>query len=127
LDRGDELTRRTVRRAARYLGYGIASAINLLDPDMVILGGGVVEALGERITKRAIKTARPNIIAESARDVPIVRAALGDDAGLLGAALLARASLVGRPAVPSDRVPVDGPSVAAGTDPRATSTGQAAP
>lgn len=103
LERGDKLTRRIVRRAARYLGYGIASAVNLLDPDIVILGGGVVEAIGDGITKRAIKTARPNIIAESARNVAIVRAALGDDAGLLGAALLARESLDSRAAAASNQ------------------------
>ncbi len=116
LERGDKLTRRIVRRAARYLGYGIASAVNLLDPDVVILGGGVVEALGEGITKRAIKTARPNIIAEAARNVPIVRAALGDDAGMLGAALLARESLDSRTAVAPDPAPDAHPPATAEDD-----------
>ncbi|HVA91072.1 MAG TPA: ROK family protein, partial [Chloroflexota bacterium] len=86
----DKVTRRVLKRAAEYLGYGIASAINLIDPDMIIIGGGVVEALGDTFLNWAIKVARPNCISEPARATPIVRAALGDDAGMLGAALLAR-------------------------------------
>jgi glucokinase len=91
LQQGDRLTHRVVRRAARYLGYGVASAINLLDPDVVILGGGVVEAVGDELTERATRIARRNLIAAAAQSTPIVRAALGDDAGMLGAALIARA------------------------------------
>lgn len=90
LAQDDKVTKRMLKRAAEYLGYGIASAINLIDPDMIIIGGGVVEALGDTFLDWAIKVARPNCIAEPARATPIVRAALGDDAGMLGAALLAR-------------------------------------
>ena len=90
LAQDDKVTKRVLKRAAEYLGYGIASAVNLLDPDIIILGGGVVEALGETFINWAIKVARPNYICEAARDTPIVGAALGDDAGMLGAALLAR-------------------------------------
>ena len=93
LDRNDKLTKKIVRRAAHYVGYGIASAVNLLDPEIIILGGGVVEAIGDRFVTWASERARPNIIASDARDIPIVRAALGDDAGMLGAALLARSLL----------------------------------
>lgn len=95
LAQDDKVTKRVLKRAAEYLGYGIASAVNLFDPDIVILGGGVVEALGETFVNRAVKVARPNYICEAARTTPIVRAALGDDAGMLGAALLARGSAGG--------------------------------
>lgn len=95
LQEDDKVVKRVLKRAAEYLGYGVASAVNLIDPDMVILGGGVVEALGETFVGWAAKVARPNFIAEAARDIPIVCAALGDDAGMLGAALLARDSVGG--------------------------------
>ncbi|HEY8743524.1 MAG TPA: ROK family protein [Chloroflexota bacterium] len=90
LAQDDKVAKRVLKRAAEYLGYGIASAINLFDPDMIILGGGVVEALGDTFINWASKVARPNCICVAARDTPIVAAALGDDAGMLGAALLAR-------------------------------------
>lgn len=93
LERNDKLTKRVVRRAAHYVGYGIASAVNLLDPEIIILGGGVVEALGDTFMNWAIERARPNIIASDARAVAIIRAELGDDAGMLGAALVARSVL----------------------------------
>lgn len=87
---GDRLTRRVIRRSAKYVGLGIASLVNLLDPDVVILGGGVVEALGSFYVERAAKVARRNIISDIVRDVPILQSTLGDDAGILGAAEVVR-------------------------------------
>jgi glucokinase len=97
LNKHDKLTEKVIKRAAKYLGYGIASAVNLLDPDIIILGGGVVEALGNLLIDHAVKIARPNILADVARATPIVRATLGDDAGMLGAALIAKALLTESP------------------------------
>lgn len=91
----DKLAKRILKRAAQYLGYGIASAVNLIDPDVVILGGGVIEAVGDPFVAWATKVARPNCISPASRDIPIVCAALGDDAGMLGAALLARETVEG--------------------------------
>ena len=88
--RGDKLTRRIVHRAARYAGIGVGSAVNLLDPAIVVLGGGVVESLGDAYVQRVARVARRYIIDETAKAVPVVAAELGDDAGVLGAALLAR-------------------------------------
>ncbi len=68
-----------------YLAHGIASMINLLSPQMIVVGGGIseagefyIEALGERVLKYAIP--------ECASGVRIVRATLGNCAGELGAA-----------------------------------------
>lgn len=90
IDQGDKLAEKVVGRSARYVGLGIAGLVNLLDPDVVVLGGGVVEALGDWYVKRAAEAARPDIISEAVRDVPIVQSKLGDDAGVLGAAQLVR-------------------------------------
>ncbi|MBA3415349.1 MAG: ROK family protein [Chloroflexia bacterium] len=84
---GDELTTETVREAARYLGLGIASAINLLNPQRVILGGGVIEAV-DLLFDTAARYARQESLPTPARSVEIVRAGLGDNAGVVGAALL---------------------------------------
>jgi len=50
----------------------------------------VVDAIGQQYVEWVAETARPHILAASARLLPIVAARLGDDAGLLGAALTAR-------------------------------------
>jgi len=63
--------------------------VNLLDPAVVVIGGGVAEALGEPYVDWAREVACRQILASSARDMPIVASQLGDDAGLLGAALTA--------------------------------------
>ena len=87
---GDKLTRQVVDKSARYVGIGVGSLVNVLDPAIVALGGGVAENLGARYVKRVAKIARRYIVDETARAVPIVTATLGDDAGVLGAALLAQ-------------------------------------
>ncbi len=84
----DKLAKKIVGKSAKYAGYGISCVVNLLNPDIVVLGGGVVEAVGAWYVKRATESARQNVISEDVRDVPIVQSSLGDDAGILGAAQL---------------------------------------
>jgi glucokinase len=84
---------RAARRSARYAGLSIGGVVNLLDPGIVVIGGGIAEALGQRYVEWASEVARRHILAAGARDVPIVASRLGDDAGLLGAALTAFAGL----------------------------------
>jgi predicted NBD/HSP70 family sugar kinase len=55
----------------------------------VVIGGGIAEALGQRYVDWATEIAYRQILAASARNIPIVASQLGDDAGLLGAALTA--------------------------------------
>jgi len=83
----DELAIDIVPEAGRYLGYGLASVINLLNPPRIILGGGVIEAI-ELFFQVAERTARRESLATSARSVTIVPSALGDNAGVVGAAML---------------------------------------
>jgi glucokinase len=89
----DPVALRAARRSARYAGLAIGGVVNLLDPATVVLGGGIVEAVGQPYIDWAATEARRQIISSSARDVPIVASVLGDDAGLLGAALTAFAGL----------------------------------
>jgi glucokinase len=89
----DTVAIRAARRSARYTGLAIGSVVNLLDPAVVVIGGGVAEALGQRYVESAADAARRQILASSALDLPIVMSQLGDDAGLLGAAMTAFAGL----------------------------------
>ncbi len=90
VQRGDALTLEMLGWAQHYLGLAVASIVNLIDPEMVILGGGVVEALGEYFLAPVRETAFANLIAKhDLQRVKIVAAKLGDQAGVLGAAMLA--------------------------------------
>ena len=74
--------------AGRVLGYGLAEAVNLLDPAAVVVGGGL-GSVGGPYWDAAIETARERTWADVAREVPLLRSELGPDAGLIGAALIA--------------------------------------
>lgn len=87
VDGGDELVVETMREAGRYLGLGLASAINLLNPTRIILGGGVIEAV-DLLFDTAVNHARREALPTPARTVEIVKAGLGDNAGVVGAAIL---------------------------------------
>jgi len=83
----DELTVETIHEAGRYLGLGLASVLNLLNPARIVLGGGVIEAvdlLFDVATNHCLREALPT----AANSVEIVRAELGDFSGVVGAALI---------------------------------------
>jgi glucokinase len=88
---GDELAIETLTEAGRYLGFGLASVINVLNPTRVILGGGVIEAVPLLFDVASARTRREALPA-AARRTEIVKAGLGDHAGVVGAALLGAAA-----------------------------------
>ncbi|MHB9034625.1 MAG: ROK family protein, partial [Anaerolineae bacterium] len=76
------------------LGLLVASCVNLLDPEMVVVGGGVLERMGEPYLEPVRADAREHYINHTNADqVQIVKAALGDYSGVTGAAVLARERL----------------------------------
>ncbi len=87
---GDEVAQALLDDAAEALGTGLASAINLMNPQRIVLGGGVTKS-GERWWKVVRETASANILPQVHAE--IVPAGLGDDAPLWGAAALAEALL----------------------------------
>lgn len=87
VEQGDMLVIETLTEAGRYLGIGLASAINLLNPQRVVLGGGVIESCG-LLYDVAVETAKREALAAALRGVEFHRAQLGDHAGVVGAALL---------------------------------------
>lgn len=87
---GDALATEVIEEAGRWLGIGIASLVNALDPALVLVGGGAGQAMQSWLLPAARRAAEPRILGHRRRTVPtIVPAALGDDAGVVGAALLA--------------------------------------
>ena len=87
----DPLVTEVMSRAQWHLGLLTASVVNLVDPEMIVFGGGVAEAMGDDFLKPIRVTARQYYIQQAGADkVRIVLATLGDYAGVLGAAVLAR-------------------------------------
>ena len=86
--KGDELALEIFRRMGVYLGIGLANLINILNPEMIVIGGGVVNGwdLFERDMMQQVEERAFPLLAAR---VKIERAKCGDDAGLLGAARLA--------------------------------------
>lgn len=85
---GDELALEVFKRVGTYLGVGLANLINIIDPEIIVISGGVVNGwdlfaadMYQQVGERAFRT--------SAQQVRIERALCGDNAGLLGAARLA--------------------------------------
>ena len=89
LERDDDLAHELVDRAVRALGAGVASAVNVLDVDAVVIGGGLGLKLGEPYAERLRVAMQPHLFA-SERPPAIRLAALGDLGGAIGAALLSR-------------------------------------
>ncbi|MBN2357696.1 ROK family protein, partial [candidate division KSB1 bacterium] len=85
----DKAVAPAVEKSAIYLGYGVASFLNIFNPEVVVLGGGVVEAIGEPYVRIVKETAIRNCFKIASRNVRIVAAALKDDSAVLGAAMLA--------------------------------------
>jgi glucokinase len=92
----DLVALKEVQRAAHFLGVGLGSLINALGPEIVIIGGGVAGALGEDYLDLVRSAARAQAFTDPEGKIRIEQAALGDDAGILGAALLAREQFVKR-------------------------------
>ncbi len=87
LKHGDDLATRLIDRAVKALGTGIASAVNLLDPEAVIIGGGLGIRFGEKYVSRIATRMHPHLFVPD-RPPHMHVATLGDLGGALGAALL---------------------------------------
>jgi glucokinase len=87
LEHGDELAENLIERALKALGTGIASAVNLIDPEAVIFGGGMGLRFGERYQERLQKEIHKHLFVED-RQPAFEIASLGDLGGAIGASLL---------------------------------------
>jgi glucokinase len=85
---GDPVARDVVEVVGRHLGVGISNVINILNPEVVVVGGGVIAA-GELLLEPARKVVAERALAPSRDQVRIVPTRFGDASGMIGAALLA--------------------------------------
>jgi glucokinase len=90
--RGDKFVSKVIDETAEYIGIGVANLVNILGPEVVVLGGGVVEALSDEMMSIIIKTAKEHAMPGTLKGVEIVASKLGDIAGITGGAVLAKRS-----------------------------------
>ena len=95
LDRDDELAHRLMDRAIRALGAGVASTLNVLDVEAVIIGGGLGLRLGTPYVEKIREAMMPHLFA-SERPPAVELAELGDLGGAIGASLLVSAASASR-------------------------------
>ncbi|HTS01395.1 MAG TPA: ROK family protein [Thermoanaerobaculia bacterium] len=89
-EEGDELARRAISRSARAVGISIANVFNILSPDVFVLGGGVATDVGKPYLAEVRHWADAFSYTQDLGRIRVEPAGLGDDAGVLGAALYAR-------------------------------------
>lgn len=83
LDEGDELDGQLFDAAVETVGVAVGSAINLLDLEMVVIGGGLAEKMGQELADRIAAAAAPWMLQPN-RELTFVVSELGDDAGVVG-------------------------------------------
>lgn len=85
---GDGLALEVISKAATYLGVGMVNLVNIFNPEMIIVGGGVAQ-MGDLLLEPARRVVKERAFQLAAQAVRIVPAQLGDNAGVLGAAVFA--------------------------------------
>ena len=86
---GDPLALEVISQAATYLGIGMVNLVNIFNPEMIIVGGGMAK-MGDRLLSPARQVVLERAFRLPAQAVRIVPAQLGEDAGVIGAAVFAR-------------------------------------
>lgn len=93
LRKGDKLVEKVIEDAAEYTGIAVANLINILNPEVIVLGGGVMDALEDEMMAIIVATARDYAMAGTDKGIEIIASKLGDSAGITGAAVLAKMGL----------------------------------
>ncbi len=86
---GDDYSKEVMRETAQFLGAGIANLINILNPGMVVISGGVTRA-GDRLLEPLKKEVRRRAFSHASENCQIVASSLGSMAGVIGAACVFR-------------------------------------
>jgi glucokinase len=92
---GDAVACEVVLETAYYIGLGLTNAVNLLNPEMIIIGGGIAQA-GEILFEPIRRVVRERALPYSSQACRIVPAQLGEEAGVIGGATLARREMARR-------------------------------
>ena len=87
VENNDELVIGILNEAAEYLSCGLASVVNFLNPEVIILGGGLIEAV-DYFYDLTVKKTRAKALPVPAQKIKIIKTKLGDFSGIIGAAML---------------------------------------
>ena len=90
IKRGDKFVEHIVEEAAEYTGIAVSNLINILNPEVVVIGGGLVEQLEDEMLAIIVETAMDYAMPGTTKGIEIIATRLGDDAGITGGAVLAR-------------------------------------
>lgn len=93
MEKKDALTEKVMRQSAHYVGVAIANTITLLSLPCAVVGGGLMEAVGRPYLKMVTESFKEHVFPAMLSDCEILASKLGDDAGVVGAADLARMRL----------------------------------
>ncbi len=93
LRKGDKLVEKVIEEASEYIGIAVANVINFLNPQCIVLGGGVLDALQDDMMPIIVATARDYAMTGTDKGIEIIASRLGDEAGITGSAVLARQGL----------------------------------
>jgi glucokinase len=85
---GDNLAKELIARTAHYIGVGLANLVNIFNPELIVIGGGLSN-IGDMLLKPAFKIAGERAFREAFQAVRFVPAGLGGNSGVLGAAAFA--------------------------------------
>ena len=88
--KGDDLVEKVIEEAAEYVGIAVANFMNIFNPQTIVLGGGVIDAMGDEMMAIIVATAGDYALNGTSKGVEIIASKTGDDAGIIGAAVLAR-------------------------------------
>lgn len=91
---GDRVVEQIVREAARQVGTAVGGIVHLLGPDVVVLGGGLVEAMPELYLESVTAAAKEWVLPSLTDSFRVEAARLGDDAAVMGAAAWARETVL---------------------------------
>jgi glucokinase len=86
--KGDQKAIETWNEVGKHLGLGLANIVDILNPEIIIVGGGIARGAGELLMNPAKKEMRKNVLSESAKKTPVILAKLNEYAGAIGAGLL---------------------------------------
>ncbi len=84
----DKVACRVVQETAYYLGAGLSSTVNLFNPEVIVIGGGVAIASGRNFIKLIKAEVKDRAFPSATKNLRIVKAKLGNDAGFIGASIL---------------------------------------
>jgi glucokinase len=90
IKQGDKFVEHIVEEAAKYTGIAVANLINVINPEVIVIGGGLMDALENEMISVIVESAREHAFPGSDKGVKILPSKLGDDAGITGGAVLAR-------------------------------------